>query len=167
MMDASTLHPLRQRMIDDMTLRGFGVTTQRGYIAAVRRCTTHMRKPPGALLAEDARAFLLHLQANGASVSSVNQHSVALRFFLRVTLGRTEHLERIPVLREAKRLPMVLTPEEVARRTRRPSRTRLRKARSTCPRRPNQRIRVAGTHPRPPCGQSIPRSWFAMSSVEA
>jgi integrase/recombinase XerD len=115
MMDASTLHPLRQRMIDDMTLRGFGVTTQRGYIAAVRRCTTHMRKPPGALLAEDARAFLLHLQANGASVSSVNQHSVALRFFLRVTLGRTEHLERIPVLREAKRLPMVLTPEEVAR----------------------------------------------------
>jgi integrase/recombinase XerD len=70
MMDASTLHPLRQRMIDDMTLRGFGVATQRCYIAAVRRCTAHVRKPPGALLPEDARAFLLHLQANGASVSS-------------------------------------------------------------------------------------------------
>ena len=115
MTDASAIHPLRQRMIDDMTLRGFGPDTQRSYMAAVRRCAEHVRKPPGALGAEDARAFLLHLQARGASVGSVNQHSVALRFFLRVTLGRTEHLERIPVLREAKRLPMVLTPEEVAR----------------------------------------------------
>ena len=77
-------------------------------MAAVRQCTEHMRKPPGALGAEDARAFLLHLQASGASVGSVNQHSVALRFFLRITLGRTEHLERIPVLREAKRLAMTV-----------------------------------------------------------
>jgi len=115
MADASPIHPLRQRMIDDMTLRGFGQNTQRNYMAAVRRCTAHVRKPPGALGAEDARAFLLHLQAEGASVASVNNHSVALRFFLRVTLSRTEHLERIPILREAKRLPTVLTPEEVAR----------------------------------------------------
>ena len=115
MADASPIHPLRQRMIDDMTLRGFGQNTQRSYIAAVRRCTAHVRKPPAALGAEDARAFLLHLQASGASVGSVNQHSVALRFFFRVTLGRTEHLERIPILHEAKRLPTVLTPEEVAR----------------------------------------------------
>jgi integrase/recombinase XerD len=115
MTDASPIHPLRQRMIDDMTLRGFGPNTQRNYLTAVRRCTAHVRKPPAALGAEDARAFLLHLQARGASVASVNQHSVALRFFLRVTLGRAEHLERIPILHEAKRLPTVLTPEEVAR----------------------------------------------------
>jgi len=115
MTDASPIHPLRQRMIDDMTLRGFGQNTQRSYIAAVRRCTAHVRKPAAALGAEDARAFLLHLQASGASVGSVNRHSVALRFFLRVTLGRTEHLERIPILHEAKRLPTVLTPEEIAR----------------------------------------------------
>ena len=91
------------------------VGMQYRYIEAVRRCTAHVRKPPGTLGAEDARAFLLHLQARGASVASVTNHSVALRFFLRVTLGRTEHLERIPILREAKRLPTVLTPEEVAR----------------------------------------------------
>lgn len=115
MTDASPIHPLRQRMIADMTLRGFGQSTQRSYMAAVRRCTAHVRKPPGALGAEDARAFLLHLQVRGASVASVNNHSVALRFFLRVTLGRTEHLERIPILHEAKRLPTVLTPEEIAR----------------------------------------------------
>jgi len=115
MTDRSPIHPLRQRMIDDMTLRGFDPNTQHRYIRAVRQCTAHVRKAPGALGAEDARAFLLHLQARGASVASVNHHSVAPRFFLRVTLGRTEHLERIPVLREAKRLPTVLTPEEVAR----------------------------------------------------
>jgi site-specific recombinase XerD len=115
MADATPIHPLRQRMIDDMTLRGFGPGTQGSYIGAVRRCAAHVRKPPGDLGAEDARAFLLHLQARGASAASVNTHSVALRFFLRVTLGRPEHMERIPILREAKRLPTVLTPEEVAR----------------------------------------------------
>jgi integrase/recombinase XerD len=115
MADARAVHPLRQRMIDDMRLRGLSADTQSRYIGAVRRCATHARKEPGALSAEDARAFLLHLQARGASAASVNTHSVALRFFLRVTLGRSEHLERIPILREAKRLPMVLTPDEVAR----------------------------------------------------
>jgi site-specific recombinase XerD len=115
MADATPIHPLRQRMIDDMTLRGFGADTQRSYIGAVRRCAAHAGKPPGALGAEDARALLLHLQGRGASAASVNNHAVALRFFLRVTLGRAEHIERIPILREARRLPLVLTPEEVAR----------------------------------------------------
>ena len=109
------IHPLRQRMIEDMTLRGISPGTQRGYVGAVRRCAAHLRQPPGALDAEGVRAFLLHLQASGVSVAGVNHYSVALRFFLRVTLGRGEHIERIPILREAKRLPTVLTPEEVAR----------------------------------------------------
>jgi site-specific recombinase XerD len=115
MADATPIHPLRQRMIEDMTLRGFAPGTQRSYIGAVRRCAAHVGKPVGALGAEDARAFLLHLQARGASAGSVNCHAIGLRFFLRVTLGRPEHIERVPVLREAKRLPTVLTPEEVAR----------------------------------------------------
>jgi integrase/recombinase XerD len=116
MADATTpIHPLRQRMIEDMTLRGISPSTQRGYIGAVRRCAAHLGKPPGALEPEGVRGFLLHLQRRGVSVAGVNHHSVALRFFLRVTLGRPEHIERIPVLREAKRLPTVLTPEEVSR----------------------------------------------------
>lgn len=115
MADATPIRPLRQRMIEDMTLRGISPSTQSGYIGAVRRCAAHLGKPPGALDAQGVRAFLLYLQASGVSVASVNHHSVGLRFFLRVTLGRGEHLERIPILREAKRLPTVLTPEEVAR----------------------------------------------------
>lgn len=115
MADTAPIHPLRQRLIDDMTLRGFIPATQKQYIRIVRNCATHAKKPPGDLIANDARNFLLHLQGCGASVSTINAASVAMRFFLRVTLGRIEHLERIPLLPEAKKIPSVLTPDEVAR----------------------------------------------------
>lgn len=115
MADATPIHPLRQRLIDDMTLRGFIPATQRQYIRIVRNCAVHAGKGVGELCADDARDFLLHLQGCGASVSTINSASVALRFFLRVTLGRAQHIERIPILPEAKRIPSVLTPEEVAR----------------------------------------------------
>lgn len=115
MADATPIHPLRQRLIDDMTLRGFIPATQRQYIRIVRTCATQAGKSASDLCANDARDFLLHLQGAGASVSTINAASVALRFFLRVTLGRPQHIERIPFLREAKRIPSVLTPEEVSR----------------------------------------------------
>lgn len=115
MADATPIHPLRQRLIDDMTLRGFIPATQRQYIRIVRNCAAHAGKAAGDISADDARAFLLHLQGAGASVSTINAASVALRFFLRVTLGRPQHIERIPLLPEAKRIPSVLTPEEVSR----------------------------------------------------
>ena len=109
------IHPLRQRMIEDMTLRGISPASQKGYLRAVRNCCAFMRKKPTDLTAEDARAFLLHLQAQGLSVASINNHSTGLRFFLRVTLGRSAEIDRVPILKERRTLPMVLTPEEVAR----------------------------------------------------
>ena len=109
------IHPLRQRMIEDMTLRGISQTSQSGYIRCVRNCCAHLKLTPGALTAEDVRGFLLHLQAEGVSVSGINSHSTALRFFLKVTLKRGEEVDRIPILREHRRLPVVFTPEEVAR----------------------------------------------------
>jgi hypothetical protein len=57
MADATPIHPLRQRMIDDMTLRGFGPSTQRSYIGAVRRCAAHVRKPPRFALVLSALSF--------------------------------------------------------------------------------------------------------------
>ena len=115
MADATPIHPLRQRMIEDLTLRGIAPASQRHYVRAVRHCTAYVRKPPSALGAEDVRAFLLHMQSDGASVSTINGMSVALRFFLRVTLGRSEQIERIPILKERRTLPAVLSQEEVAR----------------------------------------------------
>ena len=109
------IHPLRQRMIEDMTLRGIGSITQKTYLRAVRNCCTYTRRKPQNLSAEDARSFLLHLQSQGLSIGSINGHSAALRFFLRVTVGRSAEIDRVPILKERRTLPMVLTPEEVAR----------------------------------------------------
>lgn len=109
------VHPVRQRLIDDMALRGFSVGTQRNYTRYIRTCIAFTGKPPADLTVDDARDYLLHLQRNGVGVSSINQCSVALRFFLRVTLAKPFGVERVPVISEAKRIPTVLTPEEVAR----------------------------------------------------
>lgn len=113
--DVHPIHPLRQRMIEDMTLRGIQTTTQKTYLRAVRNCCAYTRRQPGDLSAEDARSFLLHLQSRGLSIGSINGHSAALRFFLRVTVGRSAEIDRVPILKERRTLPMVLTPEEVAR----------------------------------------------------
>lgn len=109
------IHPLRLRMIEDMTLRGIQSITQKNYLRAVRNCCAYTRRKPEDLSAEDARSFLLYLQSRGLSIGSINSHSAALRFFLRVTLGRSAEIDRVPILKERRTLPMVLTPEEVAR----------------------------------------------------
>ncbi len=109
------IHPLRRRMIEDMTLRGISLASETNYLRAVRSCCASMRKKPEDLSAEDVRSFLLHLQSRDCSINSINAYATGLRFFLRVTLGRGAGFDRVPVLRERRRLPMVLTPEEVAR----------------------------------------------------
>src|ERR1700704_6155586 len=115
MADATPIHPLRQRMLEDMTLRGINGASQKSYVRAVRTCCAHIRCRPDALTAEDARAFLLHLQTQGLSVASINGYATALRFFLRITLGRSADIDRVPILKERRTLPAVLTLEEVAR----------------------------------------------------
>lgn len=112
---APRFHPVRQRLIDDMTLRGFTLETQRNYTRYIRSCVAFAHVPPQDLTVEQAREYLLHLQRMGVSVSTINACSVAVRFFLRVTLGKPFGVERIPVIGEAKRVPVVLTPDEVAR----------------------------------------------------
>ncbi len=115
MADAPQIHPLRQRMIEDMTLRGINSASQKTYLRAVRACCAHVGRRPAELTAEDARAFLLHLQRRGLSIGSINSHAAGLRFFLRVTLGASADIDRVPILKERRALPAILTPAEVAR----------------------------------------------------
>ena len=61
------------------------------------------------------RVFRLHLVERGLAPGSVNGAMVGLRFFFRVTLGRPEAVDYIPMAREPQRLPTVLSQEEVAR----------------------------------------------------
>ena len=70
---------------------------------------------PDRLDLEDVRTFQVHLVAGGMSWSAFNQTVCALRFFFGVTLGRAGLPERIPHAREPRRLPVVLSADEVVR----------------------------------------------------
>jgi site-specific recombinase XerD len=114
-MPEEAIHPLRRRMVEDMTLRNFDPRTQETYIRAVRSCSRYCGRPPGELTFEDVRRYQLHLTQSGLAPASINGAMVALRFFFRVTLKRPEALDYIPIARQPQRLPVVLTPDEVAR----------------------------------------------------
>jgi site-specific recombinase XerD len=102
-------------MIEDMTIRNLSQATQQSYIYAVRKFSRHFGRSPDWLGIEDVRAYQLHLIAQKRSWSHINQTACALRFFYGVTLGRPEAFERIVTGREPEKLPLVLSPEEIAR----------------------------------------------------
>ncbi len=83
-----TISPLRRRMIEDMTVRGFTACTQRGYLAAVKNFTAFLGRSPERADAEDLRRYQLHMRSEGASATTMNTAVSALRFFFSVTLGR-------------------------------------------------------------------------------
>src|SRR5258708_26043781 len=105
--------PLRRRMIEDMTVRNLSPATQRSYIHAVAKFSRYVGGSPDRLGLEDVRAFQVHLVSTGISWPALNQTVCALRFFYGVTLGHGEIPERIPYAREPRKLPVVLSAEEV------------------------------------------------------
>ncbi len=107
--------PLRRRMIEDMTVRGFTLSTQRGYITADRNLTVLFGRSPDRATAEDLRRFQLHMRSQGASATTMNAAVSALRFFFGVTLGRGEAQAGMTAVREPRRLPVIPSPEEVRR----------------------------------------------------
>ena len=107
--------PLRRRMIEDMTVRGFTACTQRGYITAVRTFTVFFGRSPDRATAEDLRRFQLHMRSQGTSATTMNAAVSALRFFFGVTLGRGDAQVGMTTVREPRRLPVILSPQEVAR----------------------------------------------------
>jgi len=113
-MTEEAINPLRRRMVEDMTIRNFDQRTQQSYIRSVRTCCRYCDRRPGELTFEDIRQYQLHLVQCGLAPASVNGAMVALRFFFRVTLKRPEAVDYIPIVRQPQRLPVVLTPDEVA-----------------------------------------------------
>lgn len=107
---------LRQRMIQDMQLRNLSPNTVEAYVHAVAQFAKHFGRSPQQLTAEQAREYLLHLvQDQHASWSRYNLARCGLQFLYRVTLGQDEHLRRVPCARMPKRLPTVLSSEELRR----------------------------------------------------
>lgn len=109
------LSPLRRRMIEDMMVRNLSPATQRSYVHAVAKFSRFFGRSPDRLDLEDVRAFQVHLVAGGVSWAALNQAVCALRFFYGVTLGQADVPERIAYARGPRKLPVVLSADEVVR----------------------------------------------------
>src|SRR6266581_1275701 len=114
-MSEKPISPLRQRMLEDMNMRRFVPDTQREYIRAVKRLAIFLGRSPDTATAEDLRAFQLHLTETGAQPPSINATVTALRFFFKVTLDRPETTRHLVFVYEPRKLPRVLSPEEMLR----------------------------------------------------
>jgi site-specific recombinase XerD len=106
--------PLRARMIEDMTVRGFGEKTRNDYIRHVRLFAAFIGRSPDTATEEDMRRFQLHQRQSGMQPPSMNTAVSALRFLFTVTLYRPDLVHRLTVVRQPRRLPDVLSVEEVA-----------------------------------------------------
>jgi site-specific recombinase XerD len=104
-------------MIEDMQIRNMASHTQRVYVEHVVRFARHFRKSPEHLGPDEIRSWLLHLRQDKRLAASSTIVAVsAPRFFYTVTLKRRWVVEDdIPASRQAKKLPVVMSPDEVAR----------------------------------------------------
>jgi integrase/recombinase XerD len=108
--------PLRQRMLEDMSIRNLAENTQISYIRQVVAYAAHFHRPPEELGPEDVRAYQLYLmQTRKLTPSSIGIATGALRFLYKVTLKRDWAVEEIPMPKKPFRLPVILSREEVTR----------------------------------------------------
>jgi site-specific recombinase XerD len=109
---SKSISPLRQRMIDDMTMRNLKPSTQTGYIRAVRRLGEFLGFSPVKATAENLRSFQLHLSETGTSAGTINGTVTGLRFFFETTLDKPEVVKKLTSVHEPRRLPVVPSREE-------------------------------------------------------
>jgi integrase/recombinase XerD len=106
--------PLRQRMLEDLQVRNYASRTQETYSDHVGRFARHFGRSPEQLGPEEIRGYQLHLIESGTSRSQFKQAISALRFLYRITLQQEWAVEHIPYPEQEKRLPVVLSSEEVS-----------------------------------------------------
>ena len=113
---ARKISPLRQRMIDDMTVRNFAPNTMTAYLKQVSYFAQHFGRSPEQLGPEEIRNYQIYLaRERKAAVSSRTVTASALRFLYAVTLKQDRVIEMIPTPKAEYRLPVILSPEEVLR----------------------------------------------------
>jgi integrase/recombinase XerD len=114
-MTDKAMSPLRRRMIEDMTIRKLAPKTPHDYVQRIKNFAAFLGRSPDMATFEDVRRYQLHLTASGVGVPTINQTISTLRFFFKVTLRRHEIVEHTHVIHEPRKLPVVLSAEEVAR----------------------------------------------------
>jgi site-specific recombinase XerD len=109
------ISPLRQRLIDDMNMRRFSGETQRNYIRDVGRFAAFLGRSPDTATAEDIRRFQVDQQETGVPVPTMNSIVSALRFFFTHTVDRPDLARKLVRISQPRKLPVVLSRDEVAR----------------------------------------------------
>ena len=105
--------PMRERMIEDMRIRGIKETTQKGHIRAVKNFAAFLGRPPDTATPEELRAYQLHMTDTDVSIATFNTRIVSLRLFFGVTCGREEMKRYMQFRRKPRKLPVVLSIEEI------------------------------------------------------
>jgi integrase/recombinase XerD len=109
--------PLRKRMLEELQRRNYNVDTIRGYILAVEQFANHFHKSPELMGAEEIGQFQLHLlREKKLALGTIALRMGALRFLYKKTLKRRDlDFDDLPLLKTPKKLPVVLSPDEVTR----------------------------------------------------
>src|ERR1700685_3572112 len=112
--EVSPMTALRQRMLEDLRIRNYAPTTVACYIRSVAEFAQHFHKAPEQLGSEEIRSWQLFLlNEKRVKLSTYIQAVCALRFFYRNTLHRRIEIDRIPLPRYEKKLPVILSKAEV------------------------------------------------------
>ena len=105
---------LRQRMIEDMKLRGLASNTQALYLHAITALAKHYRRRPDQITQEQIKDYLLYLtETKGYAKSTFKVHLFAIKFMYQKTLGRDWRLLQLARVRADKKLPIILSRDEV------------------------------------------------------
>lgn len=113
--NTQAVSPLRQRMIEDMMLRKLSPKTQSAYIRAVKKLSSYLGHSPATASAEELRRFQLHLVDKGISSITLNATITALRFLFETTLNRADTMLKMSSVPVPRKLPTVLSRQEVTR----------------------------------------------------
>ena len=114
-MTDEAMSPVRRRMIEGMTVRKFVEKTQKDYIRHVKDLTASLGRSPATATAEDLRLYQLHLSETGVRAAAINSAVSALRFFFSITVDCGAFTKLLTYVAEPRKIPVVLSPEEVVR----------------------------------------------------
>lgn len=102
-------------MIEDMQSRDLGPASQKFHVRACKRFAAWLGRSPETATPDDVKDFQRHLIESGASICNRNRIMTGVKFLFRVTLRRHDLAAEIFHLREPKRVPLVLSQQEVKR----------------------------------------------------
>lgn len=113
-MTQERMSPLRERMLEDMRIRGMGDKAQKSHIRAIKDFAKFLKRSPDTATPEELRAYQLHMTDTGVTASTFNTRIIALRFFFGMTCGREDMKRFMQFRTQPRKLPVVFSVEEVS-----------------------------------------------------